>query len=153
MINSYSYFFTFSTTSPLFGSPPLCSVLYYFCIASVLLRNFISRLFLFPRFLNILLLFTEIGQDGMAPPRPPHHRSREPAGGGSVTGTRWHIWPEIVTPRDSALPSVTHLSSGRPPLSGSCFQHVRFLTCCMTSSSRSPSSVSFYRLPRHDGPD
>ena len=63
------------------------------------------------------------GRRGWLTPVLPHHRSCGPASGGSVTGTRQHVWSEIVTLRDSAIPSVTHLSSDGHPLASNCFQH------------------------------
>ena len=64
------------------------------------------------------------GRRGWLTPVLPHHRSCGPASGGSVTDTRQHVWSENKTLRDSAIPSVTHLSSGRHPLSSNCNQHV-----------------------------
>ena len=53
----------------------------------------------------------------------PHHRSCGSASGGSVVGTRQHVLLDTRTLGDSAIPSVTHLSSGGHPLSSNCFQH------------------------------
>ena len=93
------------------------------------------------------------GRRGWLTPVLPHHRSCGPASGGSVTGTRQHVWSEIVALSDSALPSVAHLSSGRHPLSSNCFQHARFLTCCITSNRRALPSTGFHQFLRYYGPD
>ena len=93
------------------------------------------------------------GRRGWLTPVLPHHRSCGSASGGSAAGTRQHVWSDTGTLSDSAIPSVTHLSSGRHPLSSNCFQHVRFLTCCITSNRRALSSVGFHRLLRYYGPD
>ena len=90
---------------------------------------------------------------GWLTPVLPHHRSCGPASGGSAAGTRQHVWSDTGTLSDSAIPSVTHLSSGRHPLSSNCFQHARFLTCCITSNRRALPSTGFHQFLRYYGPD
>ena len=58
-----------------------------------------------------------------ASPALPHHHTCGHASGGSVTGTRQHLWSEIKAFRDPSGPSVTPMFSGKPPLSSSRLQH------------------------------